>query len=109
MLSPSEWYCLKMGSDLNPFNVSLMVRGKDKRQCPQTTTFKDKGEQEWTQTNVSLLTSLALCRSTKPAPQSRTRSHGNSQLIENGGRSMRGVGWGRGEMRQPRERSVMTV
>ena len=32
--------CIKMGSDGSHFNVSLIVREKDKvtRQCPQTTT-----------------------------------------------------------------------
>ena len=27
-----------------PFNVSLIVRDKVTRQCPQTTTFEEKGE-----------------------------------------------------------------
>ena len=31
--------CLKMGSDESQFNVSLIVRDKVRRQCPQTTTF----------------------------------------------------------------------
>ena len=31
--------CIKMGSDENHFNVSLIVRDKVTRQCPQTTTF----------------------------------------------------------------------
>ena len=34
--------CIKMGSDESHFNVSLIVRDKVKRQCPQTTTFKEK-------------------------------------------------------------------
>ena len=29
--------CIKMGSDESHFNVSLIVRGKVTRQCPQTT------------------------------------------------------------------------
>ena len=29
--------CIKMGSDENHFNVSLIVRNKVTRQCPQTT------------------------------------------------------------------------
>ena len=33
-----------MGSDENHFNVSLIVRDKVTRQCPQTTTFEGKGE-----------------------------------------------------------------
>ena len=37
-------YCIKMGSDESHFNVSLIVRDKVTRQCPQTTTFEDKGQ-----------------------------------------------------------------
>ena len=33
-----------MGSDESHFNVSLIVRDKVTRQCPQTTTFEEKGE-----------------------------------------------------------------
>ena len=33
-----------MGSDESHFNVSLTVRNKVTRQCPQTTTYEDKGE-----------------------------------------------------------------
>ena len=36
--------CIKMGSDESDFNVSLIVRDKVRRQCPQTTTFEEKGE-----------------------------------------------------------------
>ena len=36
--------CIEMGSDENHFNVSLTVRDKVTRQCPQTTTFEEKGE-----------------------------------------------------------------
>ena len=36
--------CIKMGSDESHFNVSLTVRNKVTRQCPQTTTYEDKGE-----------------------------------------------------------------
>ena len=35
--------CIKMGSDESPFNVSLIVRDEVTRQCPQTTTFEEKG------------------------------------------------------------------
>ena len=35
--------CIK-GSDESHFNVSLIVRDKVTRQCPQTTTFEEKGE-----------------------------------------------------------------
>ena len=32
-------FCIKMGSDESHFNVSLIVRDKVTRQCPQTTIF----------------------------------------------------------------------
>ena len=50
--------CIKMGSDESHFNVSLIVRDKVTRQCPQTTTFEEKGEPKWIRTEVLLLTSL---------------------------------------------------
>ena len=31
--------CIEMGNDESRFNVSLIVRDKVARQCPQTTTF----------------------------------------------------------------------
>ena len=34
--------CIKMGSDESRFNVSLIVRFKVTRPCPQTTTLKRK-------------------------------------------------------------------
>ena len=36
--------CIKMGSDESHFNVSLIVRDKVARQCPQTTTFEEREE-----------------------------------------------------------------
>ena len=36
-LSPPA--CIKMGSDESHLNVSLIMRDKVTRQCPQTTTF----------------------------------------------------------------------
>ena len=36
--------CIKVGSDESHFNVSLIVRDKVTRRCPQTTTFEEKGE-----------------------------------------------------------------
>ena len=50
--------CIKMGSDESHFNVSLIVRDKVTRQCPQTTTFEEKGEPKRIRTEVPLLTSL---------------------------------------------------
>ena len=50
--------CIKMGSDDGHFNVSLIVRDKVTRQCPQTTTFEEKGEPKRYRTEVLPLTSL---------------------------------------------------
>ena len=49
--------CIKMGQESH-FNVSLIVRDKVTRQCPQTTTFVVKGEPKQIRTEVPLLTSL---------------------------------------------------
>ena len=54
--------CIKMGSDERHFNVSLIVRDKVTRQCPQTTTFEEKGEPKQIRTEVFLLTSLTTYR-----------------------------------------------
>ena len=37
-------FCVKVDSDESHFNVSLIVRDKVTRPCPQTTTFEEKGE-----------------------------------------------------------------
>ena len=50
--------CIKVGSDESHFNVSLIVRNKVTRQCPQTTTSEEKGEPKRIRTEVPLLTSL---------------------------------------------------
>ena len=55
-LSPPS--CIKMGSDESHFNVSLTGRDKVTRQCPQITTFEEKGEPKRIRTEVPLLTSL---------------------------------------------------
>ena len=51
--------CIKMGSDESLFNVSLNVRDKVTRQCPQTTTSEEKREPKRIRTEVPQLTSLA--------------------------------------------------
>ena len=51
-------FCIKVGSDESHFNVSLIVRDKVTRQCPQTTTFEVKGEPKQIRIEVPLLTSL---------------------------------------------------
>ena len=56
-----------MGSDESHFIVSLIVRDKVTRQCPQTTTFEEKGEPKRIRTEVPLLTSLTPYRYAKPA------------------------------------------
>ena len=50
--------CIKMGSDESHFNVPLTVRDKVTGECPQTTTFEEKGEPKRNRTEVLLLTSL---------------------------------------------------
>ena len=64
--------CIKMGSDESHFNVSLIVRDKVTGQCPQTTTFEEKGEPKQIRTEVPLLTSLTPYRSAKPAHKQYT-------------------------------------
>ena len=49
--------CIKMGSDEIHFNISLIVRDKVTRQCPQTTTFEEKGGPRRIRTMVQRLTS----------------------------------------------------
>ena len=63
--------CIKMGSDESHFNVSLIVRDKDTRQCPRTTTFEEKGEPKRIRPEVPLFTSITPCRSAKPAQSQR--------------------------------------
>ena len=58
---------IKIGSDESHFNVSLIVRDKVTRQCPQTTTFEEKGELKRIRTEVPPLTSPMPYRSAKPA------------------------------------------
>ena len=50
--------CIKMGSDESHFNVSLIVRDKVTRQCPQTAIFEEKREPKRNRTEVLLFTSL---------------------------------------------------
>ena len=51
-------FSIKVGIDESHFNVSLIVRAKVTRQCPQTTTFEEKGDPKRIRTEVTLLTSL---------------------------------------------------
>ena len=44
--------CIKMGSDERHFNVSLFVRDKVIKQCPQTSSFEEKGEPKPIRTEV---------------------------------------------------------
>ena len=53
---------IKVGSDESHFNVSLIVRDKVTRQCPQTGNFEEKGEPKRIRTEVPLLTSLTRYR-----------------------------------------------
>ena len=49
---------IQVGSDESHFNVLLIVREKVTRQCPQTTTFEEKGEPKRIRTEAPPLTSL---------------------------------------------------
>ena len=60
-------FCIEAGSDESHFNVSLIVRDKVTRQCPQTTTLEEKGEPKQIRTKVLLLTSLTPYHLAKPA------------------------------------------
>ena len=61
-------FCIKVGSDESHFNVSLIVRSKVTRQCPQTTTCEEKGEPKRIRTEAPPpLTSLMPYRLAKPA------------------------------------------
>ena len=51
-------FCVKVGSDDSHFNVSLIVKDKVTRQCPQTATFEVKGQPKQIRIEVPLLTSL---------------------------------------------------
>ena len=51
-------FCIKVGSNESHFNVSLIMRDKVTRQCPQTTILEEKGEPKQIRTEVPLLTSL---------------------------------------------------
>ena len=51
-------FCIKVSTDESHFNVSLIVRDKVTRQCPETTIFEEKGEPKRVRTDVPLLTSL---------------------------------------------------
>ena len=50
-----------MGSVESHFNVSLIVRDKITKQCPQTTTFEE-GETKRNRTEVLLLSGLSFYR-----------------------------------------------
>ena len=49
-----------MGRDESRFNVLFIAKDKVARQCPQTTTFEEKGEPKQIRTEVPLLTSLTV-------------------------------------------------
>ena len=51
-------FCIKIGSNESHFNVTLIVRDKVTKQCPETTIFEEKGKPKRIRTEVSLLTNL---------------------------------------------------
>ena len=70
-----------MGSNVSHFNISLIVRDKVTRQCPQTTTFEEKGEPKRIRTEVPLLTSLTPYRSAKPANNSSQQDDDDELML----------------------------
>ena len=66
-------FCFKMGSDESHFNVSLTVRDKATRQCPQITAFEQRGEPKRYRTEVLLLTSPICPHGPTIQPRSRSR------------------------------------
>ena len=75
-----------MGSDESRFNVSLIVRDKVTRQCPQTTACEDKGEPKRYRTEVLPLTSL-----TNALPLGQTGSQAQASVawkLERGPRAV---------------------
>ena len=68
-------FCIKVGSDESHFNVSLIVRDKVTRPCPQTTTFEEKGEPKRYRSEVLPLTSLPPYRLAKPALKGSVVTH----------------------------------
>ena len=55
-------FCIKVGSNESHFNVSIIVRDKVTRQCPQTTTSEEKREPKRIRTEAPPLTSLTTYR-----------------------------------------------
>ena len=53
--------CIMMGSHESDFKVRLIARDEVTRQCPQTTTFEEKGEPKRIRTEALPLTSLTPC------------------------------------------------
>ena len=69
-----------MGSDeSHSVNVSLIVRDKVTGQCPQTTTFEEKGEPKRYRTEVLPLTGLTV-RLNRSLPFNET-GHNNMQIV----------------------------
>ena len=69
--------CIKMGSDESHFNVSLIVRDKVTRQCPQTTTFEEKAEPKQYRTEVLAPFTSGLL----PYPLGQTGSQGYTPRV----------------------------
>ena len=62
----NDWY-IKMGSGESHSHVSITVKGKVARPCPQITLFEERGEPKHDRTEVLALTSLTPYRWDKPA------------------------------------------
>ena len=71
---------LKMVSDESHFNVSLIVRDKVIRQCPQTTTFEDQGELKRIQTMVPSLPAERITSKPRALALGQTGSQGKMRV-----------------------------
>ena len=67
-------FCIQMGSDESHFNFSLTVEDIVSRQCPQTTTFVEKGEPKRIRTEVTAYQPNAL-------PLGQTGSHSKRKCV----------------------------
>ena len=78
--------CIKMGSDESHFNVSLIVRVKVTRPCPQTTTFEEKGEpKRVSNRGISYATergTLYLCAAVQRCGQRPPKGLGTNMTVE---------------------------
>ena len=81
-------FCIQIGSDENRFDVSLAPPPPPPplwltvtRQCPQTTTFEERGEPKRNRTEALLLTSLKPYRQAKAAHGTKQSGRENLHAV----------------------------